>query len=194
MDSLEKQRKELESKAGKLILNAEKPFRKMEKLIKAGKFIPQDYSFKELNKWVFSAGEAIKSDQKGLKIKRACSDCIEAISTGKLSAKNEKEKMKWVDALNEIHSVDFFGEFFWKINSIESKKNSIQAELEKNSLNEEILEQEKKMRLLEAKLNELNAAKERLEREINVLNEKLIEAKKEIEKKYSDSFNAIQLK
>ncbi|MFH1588424.1 MAG: hypothetical protein ABIA76_03750 [Candidatus Diapherotrites archaeon] len=193
IDLLESQRKEIESKAGTLVFRAEKPLHKMEKLIKAGRFIPENYSLNELNNWLFKAGKAIKLDQKGEKIKKACSDCLSAIEHGELSAKSEKEKMKWITELKEINSVDFFGEFFWNINSIESKKNFLSSELEKNSLNEKIRKQKKEIQLIENKLTELNSSKEMLEKSTNESNEKLLHLKKQIEKIYSDSFNAVQL-
>ncbi|MBN2127409.1 MAG: hypothetical protein JW703_03380 [Candidatus Diapherotrites archaeon] len=185
---VEEQKKLLELKASALIGKADKPLKKLGKMIESNRFISKNYSSELLEKWLSSSVNAMKSDQKGETIKNACNDCIQLINSNEISSKTDKEKSKWIEALNEINSTDFFEEFFWKINSIESKKNSFLAEIEKNPSSSKITLWDKSILSLKEKLIELNSKKQKLVNSVIDSEKKLIVLKEKIRAGYKPVF------
>jgi hypothetical protein len=161
LKKVEEQQKETEFRTANAIAVAGKPLRKIEKLINAKKFFPGGYSGEELGTWLSNVSKAVKSDQKGEKIKSACKDALKAIDEGTISAKNEKEKEKWIQFLNEVILKNFFEEVFWNLNAQEVKRNEIKRKIDAISLSKKISEKKTAAEETEKILLEINSRKER---------------------------------
>ncbi len=188
LDFLDKQLVQLKFNTSSLIGKANKPLKKLLKLIESNRFVSNNYSFNDLNKWLFNSLEAIKFDQNGEKIKLAVNDCVKLINENSLEAKSEKQRTNWLNALNEISSINFFEEFFWKMNSIESKKNLVKEQLNSIELGKKIVEKQKSIDLLKQKLIELKVKEQNNLKQISELNQELINLNSLIQLDFSKIF------
>ena len=188
IEALEEERKEVEEKVRVLIGKAGKPLKRLEQLIESKRFVSEGYSFEELNKWLFSPETALKSDQKGEKIKKACADCLNVIKSGEVNAKKDKEKEKWISSLNEISSTDFFEKFFWHFNLIEAKTNKALVKIGINNSNRKLKNHQNELENIKEKLQELNSEKDKNLEKTEVMKEKIWKLKKEIQENYSIIF------
>jgi hypothetical protein len=177
IDFLEKQKNQLKINATALIGKADKPLKKLLKMIESKRFISQNYSAEDLNIWLSDSLKAMKLDQKGEKIKSAVKDCVLLINENNIDAKNEKEKNKWIQALTEINSTNFFEEFFWKLNSIKSKKNSFQEQINNIELTKKLKSKKELIFELQNKLTELKSKKQKISNLIEETNKSFSELK-----------------
>lgn len=96
----------------------------------------------------------IKIDPKGERIKALIKELENAIKQNAVTLK-ERDMPKVQNAISNILKKDFFNEFFWPLNELESETLKIQKEIRKSSIVKKILQAEQETKRIARDLEEL---------------------------------------
>ncbi|HIH21140.1 MAG TPA: hypothetical protein HA222_00555 [Candidatus Diapherotrites archaeon] len=165
-ERLEAEKKSLREKANNLLAPLEKQLRKMQSLNESKGWVLESTSSRLLAAFLHDAFQALRQDPKGEGLKELLKELEKAIEAGKISFKDEKEKGKKMQALQELEKFDFFGEFFWKLNELDKRLSALNAELEKSTLFKEL-------HSLEARVESAEREKAQKSKEIEMLKQNL---------------------
>jgi hypothetical protein len=188
-NSLLKEKQALNSNFLEIFSKIEKPLKRFTKLVKAGNYIISNEEKELLLLYESKPLNAFKRDQKGIVLKKILSEVKEKILDGTISLK-EKEKEKKISAINFVLKFDFFENFFWKLNSIESNLLMTEKKISSFSIFKKIVLLEQNIESIQKELNSLNKNISMGKKNKTLINEKIEELSKKISLSLSNAFNS----
>ncbi|MDO8647393.1 MAG: hypothetical protein Q7R70_03185 [Candidatus Diapherotrites archaeon] len=157
------EKKDLREKAANLLMPLEKQLRKMQTLSSNKEWILEKEQERMLSSYLEDSFNALRQDPKGEILKQCLQEMENAINKGKISFKDEKEKNRKIQAIEELKNFDFFSTFFWRLNEIDKELPKVHEALEKSTLFRQInglkAREESIEREAVQKTNELSAVK-----------------------------------
>ncbi|MCX6802349.1 MAG: hypothetical protein NT067_04520 [Candidatus Diapherotrites archaeon] len=179
LQALESRKKEILLEKAKLrekfvetVLCMERPLKKLANLSEKGLYSLDTESENTLSLFLREPGLLYKRDTKGESFKKLLKALKETIVSEKIDLA-EKERAKALENIEELLSVDFFSDFFWKENSLEkslreteAKEKTISVKAEIDSANKEIESFDRDSRETTVAMNELRREAENRRKKI----------------------------
>lgn len=148
LHALEKQKTVIREPVSEVLGSIDKPLKRFQQLASSGQWALE----KELHAFLSVLAEkpfkALEMDPKAQRLKEVLQEMKKAIGEGKIGFKDEKEKAKRLEALENAQRFDFFSNFFWKENELEKKRRGLEKELQSRGFFEKAQSAQKQMQEL----------------------------------------------
>ncbi len=188
--ALLREKQDAKSKTIDLFSKIDKPLNRLQKAAAAGKYVLPKELFVFLQAVITNPFNALKKDPKAVRLKQLLRETEKAIGRGVIELK-EKEREKRLGALQEMLSFDFFGQIFWKFNSLDAELAALEKKLQQLPAGQK--ESELLRELSSAKKQAEEAAEELREKEamLEDLQQQLSELKQKLQDSLQDATNRV---
>ncbi|MCR4335103.1 MAG: hypothetical protein NUV57_01045 [archaeon] len=181
----EKQKIELIAGFNAELAPVEKILKRLQSVAESTKLL--DLKEKELLGFLLETpASAVALDPKGTVFRSVIVKAEKLVKEGTIPLKN-KEKEKKAEALSNLIEKDFFSEYFWKLNNIQSDINMIEKKIASLDISSELRVLESDLETEGRELSQLNWSLNRLESEKSLANDEI----SELNKKISNIFNTV---
>jgi len=184
-ESFEKQKQELVANFNSELAPVEKILKRLQSVAESTKIL--DPKEKELLGFLLSTpARAVTLDPKGTAFKSVIVKAEKLVKQGTISFK-DKEKEKKFSALSKLIEKDFFSDYFWKLNNVQSDLNQIEKRIASLDISSELRGLESDLETEGKELSQLNWSLNKLESEKVSVNEEILA----VDKKILRAFNLI---
>ncbi|MAG18437.1 MAG: hypothetical protein CL944_03120 [Candidatus Diapherotrites archaeon] len=184
-ERFEKQKQELVSNFNSELAPIEKILKRLQSAAESTKML--DRKEKELLGFLLETPAlAITLDPKGTAFKNVIVKAEKLVKEGTIPLK-DKEKEKKFEALSKLMKKDFFSDYFWKLNNVQSDLNQVEKRIAGLDISAELKTLEADLKTEGKELSQLNWSVNKLESEKISINEEILL----LDKKNSRIFNLI---
>ena len=160
-----RKKQELKGKLIEKLGTVDKPLQRFSQLVESGKHILEKGLEDALRLYMTNPFIAIKRDPKGEELKKILQEVRQLVENGGITLKDEREKEKKLEALENLIEFNFFDEIFWEMNKAEAELNRADKELSGMKVYSEISGHEDNARKRNSEINEkremINSVSER---------------------------------
>lgn len=185
-DLILEQQAELQARFVNIVGKADKPLRRFFGLVANSQWSLQANAKSFFERFQAASWNAILSDPKGALFKEILGETKLAIEQQKITAKDNDERQKWLNAIEDLRTFDFFSEFFWKQNQLTLQKQKIEKQLSSHPLSKKQSDLQKKSDELSRELSAEKTALEQAQGRLNKTGELVSKAKEKLEEQLGE--------
>jgi hypothetical protein len=160
-----RRKQELKGKLIEKIGTVDKPLQRFSQLVESRKHLIDKNLEDILRLYMTNPFIAIKRDPKGTELRKILQEVKQLVEKGDINLKDDREKEKKLEALDNLIEYNFFDEIFWEMNKAEAELNRADKELSGMKVYSDISGHEDSARRrateLQEKQNFLNALAEK---------------------------------
>ncbi|MFH1225148.1 MAG: hypothetical protein V1676_05080 [Candidatus Diapherotrites archaeon] len=151
-----REKQELKNKFINLLAPIDRPLNRFMKLAESGAYPLSDAERALLNAYMTNPFHAAKQDPKAQMLKKMLKEVENLVHEEKIKLK-EKEAAKMLRSIAELQDYDFFGELFWRLNSIDVELIATEKSIATSKAGSAIMALEREIRNLDRAYSEQGA-------------------------------------